>query len=180
MGATGQGLARADPWGSGARADPQCRLHRESSGPDPRDGRPGARRGWRQENQRAQATSVGGYAGVAAPRLLGHVTPHDFPRLSMILADQKYPTQALDAWRAEHRAGGHIEVKRRPAGTKGFTPLEKRWVMERTHAWHGRSRRNSKDYECSVESSTVMIKISHRHLMLNRLYACGRPEFHYR
>jgi hypothetical protein len=33
---------------------------------------------------------------------------------------------------AEHRAGWHIEVKMRPAGTKGFTPLEKRWVIERT------------------------------------------------
>jgi len=125
-------------------------------------------------------TSAGLDAEVAAPRLLGHVTPHDFPRLSMIFADQKYHNHALDAWMAEHRAGGHIEVKIRPAGTKGFTPLEKRWVIERTNAWHGRYRRNSKDYERSVESSTAMIQISHRHLMLNRLSACGRPEFHYR
>ena len=81
---------------------------------------------------------------------------------------------------AEHRAGWRIEVKTRPAGTKGFTPLEKRWVIERTNAWHGRYRRNSKDYERSVESSTAMIQISHIHLMLNRLSPCGRPAFHYR
>ena len=125
-------------------------------------------------------TSAGLDDGVAAPIRLGHVTPQDFPRLGTILADQKYPNHALDAWMAEHRAGWHIEVKRRPAGTKGFTPLAKRWVIERTNAWHGRYRRNSKDYERSVESSTAMIQISNIHLMLNRLAPCGRPEFHYR
>ena len=81
---------------------------------------------------------------------------------------------------AEHRAGWRIEVKMRPAGTRGFTPLEKRWVIERTNAWHGRYRRNSKDYERSVESSTAMIQISNIHLMLNRLSSYGRPTFHYR
>jgi putative transposase len=118
--------------------------------------------------------------GVAALTLLGHVTPPDFPRLVTICADQKYRHHALDAWLAEHRAGWHIEVKMRPAGTKGFTPLAKRWVIERTNAWNGRYRRNSKDYERSIESSTAMIQMSHIHLMLNRLAPCSRPAFHYR
>jgi putative transposase len=125
-------------------------------------------------------TSAGLDDGVAAPILLGHVTPQDFPRLGTILADQKYHNHALDAWMAEHRAGWHIKVKMRPAGTQGFTPLAKRWVIERTNAWHGRYRRNSKDDERSIESSTAMIQISNIHLMLNRLAPCGRPEFHYR
>lgn len=90
-------------------------------------------------------TSAGVDDGVAAPLLLGHVTPHDFPRLGTICADQKEHNHALDAWMAEHRASWRIEVKGRPAGTQGFTPLEKRWVIERTNAWHGRYRRNSKD-----------------------------------
>lgn len=118
--------------------------------------------------------------GVAAPLLLGHVTPQDFPRLVTLFADQKYHHHDLDAWLAAHRAGWRIEVKARPAGTQGFTPLEKRWVIERTNAWHSRYRRNSKDYERSVESSTAMLQISHIHLMLNRLSPCGRPAFHYR
>jgi putative transposase len=125
-------------------------------------------------------TSAGLDDGVAAPLLLGHVHPYHFPRLVTIFADQKYHNHALDAWRAEHRPSWHIEVKARPAGTKGFTPLEKRWVIERTNAWHSRCRRNSKDYEYTVESSTAMIQISHIHLMLNRLAPCGRPVFHYR
>src|SRR3989442_710379 len=125
-------------------------------------------------------TSAGLDDGVAAPLLLGHVPPHDFPRLVIIFADQKYHNHDLDAWMAAHRAGWRIEVKARPAGTKGFTPLEKRWVIERTNAWNGRYRRNSKDYERSVESSTAMIQISNIHLMLNRLSPCDRSAFHYR
>ena len=54
--------------------------------------------------------------GVAAPILLGHVTPQDFPRLGTIFADQKYRSHALDAWMAKHRAGWHIEVQMRPGG----------------------------------------------------------------
>jgi putative transposase len=117
---------------------------------------------------------------VAAPLLLRHVTPQDFPRLVTIFADQKYHNHALDAWMATHRTGWRIEVKARPEGIKGFTPLEKRWVIERTNAWHGRYRRNSKDYERSVESSTAMLQVSNMHLMLNRLAPGDRPAFHYR
>ena len=125
-------------------------------------------------------TSAGLDDGVAAPILLGQVTPQDLPRLETIFADQTYHHHALETWMAEHRAGWRIEVKARPEGTKGFTPLAKRWVIERTNAWHGRYRRNSKDYERRVESSAVMIQISHIHLMLNRLSPCNRPVFHYR
>jgi putative transposase len=111
---------------------------------------------------------------------LGHVPVHHFPRLGTIFADAKYHHHALEAWMAVHRAGWHREVKTRPEGTKGCTPLEKRWVVERTNAWNGRSRRNRKDDERSVESSTAMIQISNIYLMLNRLSPSGRPVFHYR
>jgi putative transposase len=116
--------------------------------------------------------------GAAAPLLRGHVTPQALPRLGTILADQTSHRHALDAWMAEHRTGGPSDVQRRPAGTPGFTPLEKRWGMERTHAWPGRYRRNSKDYERSIASRTALIHSSHIHLMLHRLAPCGRPEFH--
>ena len=71
-------------------------------------------------------------------------------------------------------------MKTRSEGAKGFTPLEKRWVIERTHAWHGRYRRHSKDDERSVASSAAMIHISDRHLLLNRLAPWAHPVFHYR
>ena len=49
-------------------------------------------------------TSAGLDDGVAAPRLLAHVTPADFPRLVVIFADQKYHNPVFEAWLAEHRA----------------------------------------------------------------------------
>jgi putative transposase len=123
-------------------------------------------------------TSAGLDDGVAALTLLGQVQPQDFPRLVTIFADNKYHNHDLEAWRAEHRADWSITVKTRPEGTKGFTPLEKRWVIERTNAWHGRYRSNSKDDERSIASSAAMIQISDIHLMLNRLAPWGHPVCH--
>lgn len=85
-------------------------------------------------------TSAGLDDGVAALTVLGQVTLQDFPRLVTIFADQQDHHHDLEAWLAVHRAGWRIAVKTRTAGTKGFTPLEKRWVIERTNAWHGRYR----------------------------------------
>jgi len=71
-------------------------------------------------------------------------------------------------------------VKTCPAGSTGFIPLRQRWVVERTNAWNGRDRRNSKDYERKPASSAVMIQISSVKLMLNRLSPRSEPVFHYR
>lgn len=125
-------------------------------------------------------TGAGLDDGAAAPRLLGRITPEDFPRLQVVFGDNKYHNHALEAWLQSERPDWRIEVKSRPEGTKGFTPLEKRWVVERTNAWNGRCRRNSKDYEHRVESSVAMIQISNIHLMLRRLSPGSRPAFHYR
>jgi len=124
-------------------------------------------------------TAAGIDDGAAAPKLLGQITPEDFPRLTVVFGDNKYHNHGLETWLKEHRPGWRIEVKKRPEGTRGFTPLEKRWVVERTNAWNGRCRRNSKDYERRVESSAAMIQISNIHLMLRRLSPASRPAFHY-
>jgi putative transposase len=124
-------------------------------------------------------TAAGLDDGAAAPRLLGQIQAEDFPRLTVVFGDNKYHNHALEAWLKEHRPHWHIEVKKRPEGTRGFTPLEKRWVVERTNAWNGRCRRNSKDYERRVESSAAMIQISNIHVMLRRLSSVSRPAFHY-
>ena len=118
--------------------------------------------------------------GVAAPKLLQLIEPQDVPRLKTIFADNKYHNHSLEAWMTEHRPAWHIEVKIRPEAARGFTPLEKRWVVERTNAWHGRSRRHSKDYERKPESSAAMLYLSNIHLLLRRLTAHRRPAFHYR
>jgi len=124
-------------------------------------------------------TGAGIDDGNAAPKLLEKVTPEQLPRLQVIFGDNKYHNHALHAWLEKHRPGWHVEVKKRPEGSQGFTPLEKRWVVERTNAWNGRCRRHSKDYERRRESSTAMIQISNIHLMLRRLAPTAQPKFNY-
>jgi putative transposase len=117
--------------------------------------------------------------GAAAVDLLTQIRAQDFPRLETIFGDTKYHNHALDAWLAKNRPGWRIEVKARPAGSKGFTPVRKRWVVERTNAWNGRARRNSKDYERKPESAATMIQLSNIHLLLRKLAPATQREFHY-
>lgn len=118
--------------------------------------------------------------GAAAPRVLDQVSPEDFPRLETIFGDNKYHNKGLQAWLEKERPGWRVEVKSRPEGSSGFKPVRKRWVVERSNAWHGRCRRNSKDYERRTDSSAAMIQISHLHVMLRRLAPVERPPFKYR
>jgi putative transposase len=117
--------------------------------------------------------------GVAAVGLFKQVQAQDFPRLQTIFGDNKYHNQALEDWLAKNRPGWRIEVKARPEGTKGFLPVRKRWVVERTNAWNGRARRNSKDYERKPESAAAMIHLSNIHLMLRKLAPSTQREFRY-
>jgi len=117
--------------------------------------------------------------GVAAVGLLKQVQAQDFPRLQTIFGDNKYHNQALEDWLAKNRPGWRIEVNARPEGTKGFLPVRKRWVVERTNAWNGRARRNSKDYERKPESAAAMIHLSNIHLMLRKLAPSTQREFRY-
>lgn len=117
--------------------------------------------------------------GTAAPELLGQVSVQAYPRLQTIFGDNKYHNHALNAWLKANRPDWHVEVQSRPEGTAGFAPVRKRWVVERTNAWNGRSRRHSKDYERRAESSAAMVQISNVHLMLRRLSPSERPKFNY-
>ena len=105
-------------------------------------------------------TGAGVDDGAATPKLLAEITPEDFPRLVVISGNNKYHNHGLEGWLKEHRPTWHVEVKKRPEGTRGFTPLEKRWVVERTNARNGRCRRNSKDYERRIESSAATLPLA--------------------
>ena len=62
-----------------------------------------------------------------------------------------------------------LVVIRRPAGTKGFVLLPRRWVAERTLGWLGRWRRLAREYEELPEVSETMVKLAMIRLMLHRL-----------
>ncbi|WP_126594728.1 IS5 family transposase [Dictyobacter aurantiacus] len=58
-------------------------------------------------------------------------------------------------------------IKPEPKKFRGVLP--QRWVVERTFAWMGRSRRMSKDYEYLTSSSESMVCLTMIRLMLRRL-----------
>lgn len=117
----------------------------------------------------------------AAPQLFRRVEPAAVPRLNKLWADQKYHNHALQSWMQRHRKTWTLEIVSRPAEAKGFVVVPKRWVAERTFAWTGRCRRNSKDYERRTDSSESMMRISTIHLMVRRLAPSrDAPAFGYR
>jgi putative transposase len=107
--------------------------------------------------------------GTSAPEVLSALDRERFPRLRKLWAEQKYTNRTLDAWLQEEGVPYEIEVVKRPSGQKGFVLLHDRWVIERSFAWLGRYRRQSKDYERHTSSSVSMIPISAVHSMLKRL-----------
>ena len=62
-----------------------------------------------------------------------------------------------------------LEVVSAPKGQKGFVVQVKRWIVERTFGWLNRSRRLTKDYERTIESSKAFVQLAMIHLMVRRL-----------
>ena len=109
----------------------------------------------------------------AQPLLLRLRTTHW--RLKKIWADASYRGE-LRGWLHNLRSGGGHRrialeiVAKREFGK--FVVLPKRWIVERTFAWLGRSRRLSKDYEALCESAESWILIAMTQLMTKRLARC--------
>ena len=117
----------------------------------------------------------------AAPALFQPLTADKMPRLEVVWADGKYHNHQLNDWLQDFGPPWRLEIVSRPPGQQGFTLLPRRWVAERTWAWIGRYRRNSKDYEVRVDSSESMIRLSAISLMLRRLSppVPKTPKFNY-
>jgi len=91
-----------------------------------------------------------------------------FPDLAHIFADRVYRgpqlREAIDPcgpWT--------IQIVERPPGVKGFQLLPRRWVVERTFAWLGRSRRLAKDFEATIASATAWLLLANLRLLSRRL-----------
>jgi putative transposase len=106
----------------------------------------------------------------------------EYPRLRRIWADQGY-AGALRQWTREH-LGVTLAViypwwrnlqryfpdlLDEMGFQPGFHVLPRRWVVERTFAWLGRSRRLSRDYERLPTSSEALISLSSMRLLLHRV-----------
>lgn len=90
------------------------------------------------------------------------------PKLQHIFADRIYRgPQLRDA--VADCGPWTIEIVERPPGVKGFQLLPRRWVVERTFAWLGRSRRLAKDFEATIASATAWLVLAHLRLLCRRL-----------
>jgi putative transposase len=119
----------------------------------------------------------------AAPQVLAQLDRQNFPRLEVVWADSKYHNYRLYDWleSRKRQLPWRLEIVSRPKDAKGFVLLPKRWVVERSFAWLGRSRRLSKDYERRTDSSECMVRISGIHLLLKRMAPAGtQAPFKYR
>jgi putative transposase len=107
----------------------------------------------------------------------------DLPRMGLVWADGAY-TRGLREW-AEQERGWRVEVAHHrdrqlwryglEEKPRGFRVLASRWVVERTFAWLGLSRRFSKDYERLPETAQTMIYGAMSRIML-RVGWRGRSE----
>jgi putative transposase len=90
-------------------------------------------------------------------------------KLRRVWTDGAYRTERglLASWVERH--GISLTPVERPAGQRGFTPLPRRWVVERTFSWLYQSRRLSTDYERLGETSEALILVAMTRLMLRRL-----------
>jgi putative transposase len=91
-----------------------------------------------------------------------------FPKLRHIFADRVYRGDQLLTALADC-GKWTIEIVQRPDGVKGFVLLPRRWVVERTFAWLGRSRRLAKDFEATIASATAWILLASLRLLSRRL-----------
>ncbi len=106
-----------------------------------------------------------------------------FPRLSLIWAESGYAGK-LEDW-VKEQLNWTLEIVKRPFEgvryvwvppgveppeiPRGFVVVKRRWVVERTFGWLGRSRRLSKDYEHLSESEESWIYTAMIRIMLARL-----------
>jgi transposase len=92
-----------------------------------------------------------------------------YPRLEEVWADGGYRGQLVE-W-AKQECGITLEIVEKPEDQKGFAVLPRRWVVERTFAWIGRSRRLARDHDLLPETGENWIYLAMTQLMLRRLTA---------
>jgi putative transposase len=89
-----------------------------------------------------------------------------YGRLRCLWADGGYAGQLVDWVGRISRCV--LEIVRRSDTARGFTVLPRRWVVERTFGWLGRSRPLSRDYERNAKIAEAFVYLAMCRLMLHR------------
>jgi putative transposase len=91
-----------------------------------------------------------------------------FPGLRHVFADGGYAGKKLEQAIAP-LDGLRLQIVRRCDQAKGFVLIPRRWVVERTLGWFGRSRRLAKDWETSTASSEAMTLIASSKILTRKI-----------
>lgn len=109
--------------------------------------------------------------------------------LKILFADSAYVGRCAETIKA--RTGMGVEIARRtddrvqnaeqvlsiPSShpVRGFKPIRKRWVVERSHAWNHRPRRMAKDFDQRCDVSEAWIWLVQGILLLHRVAESDAP-----
>jgi len=89
-------------------------------------------------------------------------------RLKKMLVDQSYQGEFME-YAKEQIPELDIEIASKPPSVKGFVPIKKRWVVERSFAWLNFFRRLVIDYERTTRSAEAMILLANISMSLNKI-----------
>jgi transposase len=114
----------------------------------------------------------------AVELLDNHVFATTHPRLKTAHVDGIYNRKVLGQYlkSASCRIRLELVIRSKPAGVKGFVPIKKRWVVERTFAWFGKYRGLGRDYETNPKSSEATLKAAMIHVILQRKLHLNDPR----
>jgi len=125
----------------------------------------------------AVLVTAAGVQDSTAGRTLLEQAATDHPSLRKVWVDGGYRKHFV-----EHAAalGIDLEIVQRTPGTRGFTPIPKRWAVERTYGWLMLHRRLVRDYETHPHRSEAMIHLAMTDLMARRLTGEATKRARYR
>jgi len=98
-----------------------------------------------------------------------------YPTVTKTWVDGAYKGPQLDA--AKKATGIDVEITRKPDGVKGFVPIKKRWVVERTLGWMNWSRELSKEFTRTTSSSVAWMQLSMSWICSRRLAGQVTPSW---
>lgn len=110
--------------------------------------------------------AANGHDGSQARQLLPHRPRGWGTRLRTVVTDKGYRGRFT---RHLARLGLAHQVGSRPPSARGFVPVAKRWVVERTFAWLTGFRRLAIDYEFTPRSHEAWLLIANMTMCLSRL-----------
>jgi putative transposase len=113
-------------------------------------------------------------AAGAVQTLRENVFATTHPRLVRMHVDTAYGRRPLTGYlKSETRVPIELVIRVKPEGARGFVPIKKRWVVERTFGWFGKYRGLDKDYEANPRASEAKLKAAMIHIILKRKLQLG-------